>query len=288
MANGSFLTTTTKLLAMKRIYLLLPLVVCLVLLAHAHEFWLQPNTFFTQPGQTVNIEVLVGEHFRGERSEGKKNRIIQYTHWAGSTKEEITPQLTQGHYGTVPVKLSTSGTHLIALANTAKYLEMKADSFLLYLQEDGLDQVIQWRKKHNQTQQRSRELYQRCVKTLIQAGPVSTQDRVYSRNTGMPLELIPSTNPYSHKPGETIQFTVLFENKPLQNALVRYWNRSSIQHAVPMNLQEKQQRTDANGQVRFQLKAGVNMISLVQMVPNADPKQADWHSYWGSFTFGCR
>jgi uncharacterized GH25 family protein len=273
---------------MKRIYLLLTFIVCLVLLARAHEFWLQPDTFFAQPGQVVNIEVLVGEHFQGERSEGKKNRISQYTHWTGSTKEEIAPKLTEGHYGSVPLKLATPGTHLIAFANTNKYLEMRADSFLLYLQEDGLDPVIQWRKQHNQTQKRSREFYRRCVKTLIQVGPPHVQDSSYSCDTGMPLEIIPNQNPYNLKPGATLSFTVLFENKPLANALVRYWNRAAISHSAPAAFTEQQQRTDAKGQVRFELKAGNNMISLVQMVSYADTKQADWQSYWGSLTFGCR
>ena len=273
---------------MKRIYLFLACIVGLALVAQAHELWPQPSAFFAQSGEVVPIEVVVGEHFQGERSEGKKNRIVHYTHWLGSTKEEITPMLTEGHYGSVPLPLAVSGTHLIALANTAKYLEMRADSFLLYLQEDGLTQVIQWRKQHNQTQKRSREFYRRCVKTLIQVGPLTSQDYTYSRNTGMPLEIIPAQNPYSLKPGSPLRFTVLFDNKPLPNALVRYWNRASIQHSAPADFSEQQQRSDAKGQVSFQLKSGNNMISLVQMVPYADTKQVDWQSYWGSLTFGCR
>ncbi len=273
---------------MKRIYLLFSCLLGVALLAKAHEFWLQPATFFAQPGQVVPVEVLVGEHFQGERSEGKKNRIVQYAHWSGATKENLTPQLTQGHYGSTPVKLSAPGTHLIALANTNKYLEMRADSFLLYLQEDGLDPVIKYRKEHNQIQKRSREFYRRCVKSLVLVGRLNPQDKTYNLNAGMPLEIIPVQNPYSLKPGETIRFTVLFENKPLPNALVRYWNRATINHSAPAHFTGQQQRTDAKGQVSFQLKAGNNMVSVVQMVPYADAKQADWQSYWGSLTFGCR
>ncbi|SOD97719.1 DUF4198 domain-containing protein [Spirosoma fluviale] len=273
---------------MKRVFLFFSFSLFLIFLAHGHEFWLQPNTFFAEPGQLVPVEVLVGEHFQGERSEGKKNRIIQYVHWFGNTKEDIAPQLTEGHYGSVPVKLSTPGTHLIALANTNKYLEMRADSFLLYLKEDGLDPVIQWRKQHNQTRKRSREFYRRCVKTLIQVGPLTTNDQTYSRNTGMPLEIIPAQNPYRLKPGGSLQLTVLFQNKPLAGALVRYWNRPSSQQSAPSDFTEQQQQSDKNGQVRFAIKAGNNMVSLVQMVPYADTKQADWQSYWGSLTFGCR
>ncbi|WP_080059207.1 DUF4198 domain-containing protein [Spirosoma aerolatum] len=273
---------------MKRIYFFVACILGIAFWAQAHEFWLQPATFFAEPNHVVPIKVLVGEHFQGERSEGKKNRIIHYTHWNGSTKEEITPKLMKGHYGSVPLILTASGTHLITLANTNKYLEMRADSFLLYLQEDGLDQVIQWREKHNQTQKRSREFYRRCVKTLIQVGPLTTKDQTFSLNTGMPLEILPAQNPYNLKPGATLRFTILFENKPLAGALVRYWNRAPIKNSAPADFTQQEQRSDVNGQVRFQLKAGNNMISLVQMVPYTDTSQADWQSYWGSLTFGCR
>ena len=57
------------------------------------------------------------------------------------------------------------------------------------------------------------------------------------------------------------------------NALVRYWTRPFIKgkelpDSKPQGLTEEHQRTDAQGRVRFQLRAGQNMISLVQMVPS--------------------
>ena len=278
---------------MKRIYFLLIGIVGLVLFANAHEFWLQPETFFVQPGQVVPIEVLVGEHFNGERSEGKKNRIVQYAHWMEGEKEDVSPKLTEGHYGVVSLKIAKMGTHLVALTNTNKFLSMRADSFLLYLKEDGLDHIIQLRQERQQTQARSREFYRRCVKTLIQAGPVNPTDKTFSMDTGMPLEVIPVKNPYSLRPGEWAAFRVVFDHKPLPNVLVRYWTRPFIKgkelpDSKPQGLTQKHQRSDAQGRVRFQLRTGQNMVSLVQMVPITDTKEADWQSYWGSLTFGCR
>ncbi|MFD2934690.1 DUF4198 domain-containing protein [Spirosoma flavum] len=278
---------------MKRIYpITLPLIL-IVLLAQAHEFWLQPGVFFAEMGQVIPIEVLVGEHFNGERSEGKKNRLVQYAHWAVGVKEDLSPSLTEDHYGVVPLKINKPGTHLVGFANTSKYLSMRADSFLLYLREDGLNQIVDLRQERHETQTRSREFYQRCVKTLIQAGPVIVTDKTFSLDTGMPLEIIPVQNPYSIKPGGWLEFSVIFDHKPLANALVRYWTRpistrKELPDVKPKGLIEEQQRSDAQGRVRFQLRAGQNMVSLVQMVPTTNTKEADWQSYWGSLTFGCR
>ncbi|AUD06582.1 DUF4198 domain-containing protein [Spirosoma pollinicola] len=278
---------------MKRIYLLLAFMGGCALWAQAHEFWLQPDTFFAQPGQVVTIEVLVGEHFNGERSEGKKNRLIQYAHWTEGAKKDLSSSLTEDHYGTVPLNVTKPGTHLVAFANTNKYLSMRADSFLLYLREDGLDPIIKARQERRETQIRSREFYRRCVKTLIQVGPVKPTDKTFSLDTGMPLEIIPLQNPYTIKPGDWAQFQIVFDHKPLANALVRYWTRpftkgQELPDSKPQGLTEEQQRSDTQGRIRFRLKTGQNMISLVQMVPVTDDKLADWQSYWGSLTFGCR
>ncbi|MBO0952848.1 DUF4198 domain-containing protein [Fibrella forsythiae] len=278
---------------MKKTYLTISLFVLITVLANAHEFWLQPDTFFAKPGQVVPIQVLVGEYFNGERSEGKKHRIVEYSHWVSGTKSDLSLDLREGHYGVVPLKIAKLGTHLIAFANTNKQLSMRADSFLLYLQEEGLDHIIRLRQERGLAQTRSRESYRRCVKTLIQAGGVTASDQTHRLDTGMPLEIIPVQNPYAVAVGAPVDFQVLFEHKPLRNALIRYWNRpagstQTTPDTKPAGLSEVQLRTNADGLVRFRLKKGQNMVSLVHMVPTTDTSEADWQSFWGSLTFGCR
>lgn len=247
----------------------------------AHEFWLQPSRFFAKIGDKISIQILVGEHFTGERSEGKKNRIIQYRHHTAAGTQNLAAPLTGDTYGDVSVVVKTPGTHLFTFANTPKFLTMRADSFLLYLKEDGLDNVILARQQQGNTNKPSRELYQRCVKTLVQVGPKA--DETFAKSVGMPLEIMALENPYRQRPGQTAEFQILFQNKPLGGALVRYWNLNARNQ-----LTEEQQRSNAQGRVRFPLRAGQNMVSLVSMVPSDDRSQADWISYWGSLTFGCR
>jgi uncharacterized GH25 family protein len=265
---------------MKKLVLPSLFIIGLGLVAFGHEFWLQPSQFFANLGDQIHVQVLVGENFVGERSEGKKNRIIQYRHHTTNGIADLAPALTSGTYGDVSVTLTMPGTHMFSFANTPKFLAMKADSFLLYLEEDGLDNVIAARKQRGETGKPSRELYQRCVKTLVQVGP--KPDNTFAKNTGMMLEIIPARNPYAQRPGQLAEFQVLFDNKPVADALVRYWNRDAANH-----LTEEKQRSDAQGRTRFRLRSGSNMISVVRMVPSTDTT-ADWHSFWGSLTFGCR
>ncbi|MBD2703248.1 DUF4198 domain-containing protein [Spirosoma sp. BT702] len=250
-------------------------------LVFGHEFWLQPSRFFADVDDKISLQVLVGEGFQGERSEGKKNRIIQYRHYIGQSSTDLSSALTGDSYGDVTVSLKSEGTHLFSFTNTPKFLTMKPDSFLLYLEEDGLDNTIAARKQQGNTDKPSRELYQRCVKTLVQVG--SKPDDTFAKNTGMKLEIIPTKNPYAQRPGDEALFTILFDNKPVEGALVRYWNRNTAN-----KLTEEKQRSDKQGHATFKLRAGSNMISLIRMVPHENKAEADWHSYWGSLTFGCQ
>jgi uncharacterized GH25 family protein len=67
-------------------------------MALAHEFWLQPSHFFANSGEKINVQVLVGEGFLGEKSEGKKNRIIQYRHHTARGSTDLAPTLTGDSY----------------------------------------------------------------------------------------------------------------------------------------------------------------------------------------------
>ena len=274
---------------MKHRYWLTGFLLTLSVWAAAHEFWLQPTRFFAQPGDVVQVRTLVGEHFLGEPSEGKKNRIVQYKHYSALGETDLSPALSGDNYGDVAVKLTRPGTHMLVFANTPKFIELAPDKFLDYLREDGLDNVIALRKQRGDTAKPGRELYQRCAKTLIQVG--DTPGKTVQQTANLPLDIVPVQNPYALKAGQRLGLQIRFLGKPLAAARVRYWVKNEAG-----NVQEEESRTDANGQVQFTLKSGQNMVSTVRMIPaeaglsTGQPagQLAEWHSYWGSLTFGCR
>lgn len=247
----------------------------------AHEFWLHPSTFFAQPGDVVPVDLMVGEGYEPELSEGKNNRVVVYRHYAASDSADLVPGLVGDKYSSVSLKLTKPGTHLVVFANTPKFIELAPDKFLEYLKEDGLTNVIEARTKQGDTQKPGRELYRRCAKSLIQVG--DQPDNTYARPTNLVLDITPLQNPYTLRSGQMARFQVMFRGKPLTNARVRYWVKTEI----AMKAVEQQQQSDSNGQVQFRLLPGRNMVSVVRMIPNDEPgPDADWQSYWGSLTFG--
>lgn len=98
------------------------------------------------------------------------------------------------------------------------------------------------------------------------------QDSTYGKRLGLKLELIPLSNPYKAKVGNTIAFRVLTDGKPLANRTVFADNRES---------ETQKMVTDQDG--KFSFKVGKNGLWLARMVVmercKTDCGEADWNSY---------
>ncbi|GGM90417.1 hypothetical protein GCM10010967_24290 [Dyadobacter beijingensis] len=222
---------------------------------------------------------MVGEDYQGEHSNGLKYKILMLDHYAGGKAKDIRASVKGDSLSHFEIAFSTPGSHLIAFNNTSKFIELESEKFNEYLRTEGLDNVAKMRLEKGDTLKPGKELYQRCVKTLVQVG--GKNDQTFALNTGMPLEIIPKTNPYSVTKSTPVTFKVLFEQKPVRNSLVLAW------HIVNGKATHESLRSNAHGEVVFPISnEGKWMISTVHMTPTNNSAEADWQSYWGSYTFG--
>lgn len=248
------------------------------LIVQAHEFWLQPDKFLYQPGEVLKLNFMVGEDFTGERWDLKKHRLVRFDHHAGNYSNGLIEQVVPGEGNNLELKLESEGTHLFVMQSNNAFIELEAEKFNAYLQEDGLEDILAYRTKTNTLDKRAREYYQRSAKLLVQVG--HTPDDTFSKRVGTPIEIIPLKNPYALKPGDELKFQVVFEGRPLAFALVKVWNRKDNRTTVQNIYTEK------DGTLTTRLSnTGMWMVSCVKMVP-AKEAGADWQSYWGSMVFG--
>ncbi|TAH20528.1 MAG: DUF4198 domain-containing protein [Cytophagales bacterium] len=255
------------------------LILCFLALfyvAQAHEFWLAFQKFMVNVGDAVPISFLVGEDFNGETWEGKMASFYLYNEKGKQNIADIFPAKPEEK---TTLTFKSEGTHLLAFNSQNKLIELEPDKFLAYLEEDGLTEVIEMRKKCNETTKKGRESYQRCAKALVQVG--GKTDNTFNTIAKHNLELLPEQNPYQLQAGDKLAFKLLFKNKVLPNTLVKIWHKNEGK------LKKSEQRTDSKGIISFEMeKQGEYMVSAVQMIPHKIAKEADWQSYWASFTFG--
>jgi len=253
-------------------------VILFSVIVQAHEFWMQPDKFTYAIGDIAQINFMVGENFVGERWNMANHRILRLERYAGEKSEDLLTKVNTSAGRNLEVRLTDRGTHLFVLQSNNAFIELEAEKFNEYLKEDGLDEVLAHRKNTNTLDKPAKEFYSRCAKLLLQSGVVA--DETFSKEAGLPLEIIPLQNPYRLKVGDELSVKILFNGKPLPFALVKVWNRKN-NNTILQNIY-----TQKDGIITTRIgNTGSWMISTVKMIPSTE-ESADWQSYWASLVFG--
>jgi uncharacterized GH25 family protein len=256
--------------------LLLGLVIITV---SAHEFWLQPAKFMYAKGETANIRFRVGENFEGENWNNNRSKINFLTLYQNGTTADLAPLISDNKGDSLQLTLTQEGTVMVVYNGLNSFIELDKIKFNAYLEEDGLQEVIAYRKQYGETDSAGRESYQRSVKTILQVG--NQYDSTFTQHTLLPLDIIPLTHPYKINRKQTMNLQVFFNNEPMTNSLVNIWHREKDKTV------RIQKHTDQNGVISFPIKkTGAWMVSTVKMIRLTNQTNANWQSFWGSCTWG--
>ena len=201
------------------------------------------------------------------------SREINLLH--GLSDGEIKPLLTR--------TVDFDGVALITMDHDFFLTALENKKFLEYLDHEEFDE--QTLRDGMGLRPRQHERFARAFKTLIRAG-VGDHGVGYKHVLGQKIEIVLQNNPYQLDPGETLGVKVLFDGKPLADALVKAFNRDAEGH-----ISEYKARTNAEGITQFTLdKPGVWLLRLVRLQPcversAGDCEGIDWESYWTSYPF---
>lgn len=244
---------------------------------HAHEFWLWPKKFKYDVGEKMILDFMVGEGFEGKYWDMNKNKVEKLTLINRTTKVNLLAKVKNSKGNNLEHVFNNVGTHLIAMESNEAFIEQEPEEFAAYLEEDGLDYIIENRLAKGEQLNSARELYTRYAKLLVQVG--DRTDDTYKKTAGLKLEIIPSQNPYDLKSGDYMDCKVLYRGNPEPHALVKVWshvgNRIFLQNIY----------TESDGAIRFPISnAGPWMVSSVKMVQSRSSR-AEWESMWASLVF---
>lgn len=246
-------------------------------LANGHEFWLLPRKFKYDVGEKMILDFMVGEGFEGEYWDLSKHKVEKLVLFNRVTQMNLLPKIKATAGSNVEHTFNNVGTHLIALESNQAFIELEPEKFEEYLNEDGLEFVLDERAKRGEKNKNARELYSRFAKLLIQVG--DRTDETYKKSAGLKYEVIPSQNPYDLKSGDYLECKILYRGNPEPHALVKVWshvgNRIFLQNIY----------TESDGTIRFPISTtGPWMVSSVKMIRSKSPA-AEWESMWASLVF---
>lgn len=217
------------------------------------------------------------EHAKAETIE--RRRLERFEDIHGDDRADLMPQVDDAP-ATLDVPMAAAGVHIIAMDRAAALTEITAGDFNRYLQDKGLDAVLQQRQATGEDVQPARERYRRYVKTYVQVGPDDDWDR--SSEAHQTLEIIPTVNPLDLKAGQHLPLEVRFEGEPLPHAQL---TASARMPGGKLALQRV--TTDAQGRAVIELhSSGLWLLQSVHMRRAAlDDDLVDWDSYWATCTF---
>lgn len=253
--------------------------------ASAHDFWLQPAEYWSQPSASIPVTLQVGHGPERQRSQIRSKRITRFA-VVGSDGVAVDVLANLNLRGPVDdgrLQFHSSGTHIVVLeTDTGGRSALSAQRFNEYVRTEGLTAAVEQRKRTGQTTAAAMERYRRVTKALVQVGAVGSQSQSHlTTPLGLPLEIVPERNPYAEPRSDELPVRVIFEGQPLAGALIKL---TQLEHD---GAAYDEQRTDRSGRARFKLpETGTWLLNVIWTKPVAPPAEVDFETTFSSLSFG--
>jgi uncharacterized GH25 family protein len=261
---------------MKRLGIILLMLATMSLL-QSHEFWLEPVKYKVNVGEEIIVDFKVGENFMGQPWDLGVHKVERMMLYEEAGAQDLLSSVPTAKNRRLKVPMTSTGTKVLAMKSKADFIELDAEKFNEYLEEDGLDDAKKWRIEHNQENRRGTEFYTRFTKLIVQVGDVL--DDTWKKPIGHRLEITSSQNPGSMKAGDYMDCTITWDGKPVPHIKVKVWghvgNRIFLQNIY----------SEDDGTIRFPISAsGPWLVSAVKM-QRSKTVGAEWESFWSSLVF---
>ncbi|MUH35471.1 DUF4198 domain-containing protein [Zobellia amurskyensis] len=202
-----------------------------LVLFSSHIMYLKLDSYFLKPNKSATIQLFNGTFDKSENvidrdrmldvsllNNGQRIKVDE-SQW--SEKDSIT---------FLNFRTGEPGTYVVGVSTAPRSIEMDAEAFNTYLEHEGIQDMLAWRRDNDALEGDANERYSKHVKTIFQVGDKRTDD--WQKELGYPIEFIPLDNPYELNTGDELKFKLLFKGKPLANQLVyANYKGSSEEHS---------------------------------------------------------
>ena len=255
---------------------------CMAEPLEAHDFWLQPQRFWIDPGMATPIAILVGHGVNRAPWGVKADRVLLLRDVGPKGAVDHLAALRARPVAVIPaMRFTTAGTHVVAIQSGHAVSELPAVRFNEYLKEEGLTPALRARARTGATGAAGREIYSRRAKTLVQVGPPTPNQPHVTRPLGLALEIVPERNPYIPAGTDGFPVRILYQGRPLPGALVKLTDLRADQKAVATRV------SDPNGRAVFRVpQSGLWQFNVVWTKPIRGDKRGDFDTTFSSLTFG--
>lgn len=259
---------------MKRLILLASLLAAVP--AFAHDTWLLPERFATEPG-VVAFEMTSGMDFPQADTPIAPGRVVRAAFRVGEATGSITDLTGTEHALRLAASLSTPGVAAVCVDLAPKVIDLKPDEVEEYLDEIGARELVRQRWLATEGR-RWREEYTKHAKTFVRVGGAT--DRSWSEPVGMFLEIVPRSDPTALAAGDTLTVRVLRDGSTVSNLMLVLHHGDGDGDGGG----RQTQRTDAGGEATFTLHAPGRWLLAGTWLRAAPGPDIDWESHFTTLT----
>lgn len=249
-------------------------------LAQAHDMFLKPTRFFAPENSEVRVRLLNGTFVLSENSIAR-NRLADASVLTprGRVQLDTAEWGVRGDTSTFHIHTRGAGTYVIGVSTKPNEIDLSGDDFNLYLEEDGIPDVLAARRQAGELGKAVRERYHKHVKAFLQVGDARSD--LYATAMGYPAEINPLANPYSLVKGATLRVRTMIDGKPMPNQFVLYGGTGD----ADARFEQKSVWSDAQGIASIPLTAsGVYYVKFINMA-KVGRGGVDYESKWATITF---
>ena len=246
----------------------------------AHDTWLVPAQFRVTPGQPVKVALNTSEDFPTSEGAPAPDRIARFEAVTASGRAAVVGYGVEGK-SLVAEVTPGPGVTLVAAVTHPRLIVLDAPVFTEYITEEGLEQIVAARAARGDSEKPGRERYSKVTKLALCG---EGEGAYFLDPLGLPVEIVPETNPCELHVGDTLRVQVLFEDEPLANVRVGAGYAGVHGHHYPVWV-----KTDAEGRAAIPLdRSGAWFVRTLHMIPSSEFEDADWQSWFSTLTFEVR
>jgi uncharacterized GH25 family protein len=239
------------------------------------------------PANTQVEIALVNGTFDKSENAISRSRMVDVTYLDGDGKRVSVPTSAwrdEDLKAIVSLNSGGEGTALLGVSTGSRLIEMSAEDFNRYLRNDGVLDTLEARRAAGTLDNPARESYAKHVKTLLRVGGGSSD--AWQTVLGYPVELVPLSNPFELRSGDTLRLKVLASGKALPNQLVFASHENFHGHGDDGSHEEAEKaRSDKQGVVEIPVsEPGRWYVRLIHMVED-ESEEYDYISEWATLTF---
>ena len=239
--------------------------------AAAHDTWLRPGRFAVPAGASVDLTLTSGMSFPKNESAVAPDRLARTGVRAAGTTGELKVEGARDGALRLSAALPRDGVAVLWAMSRPRTLDLEPDEVVHYLEEIGHSETIgkAWEARGRP---RWRETYSKAAKTFVRVGKgegaASWRDDV-----GLPLELVPESDPTRVRAGDTFTLRVLWQGQPAALPVGAVGPEGKPQLARP----------DTEGRVSFTItRRGPWLFRATRITPTASG--SEWESQFTTLT----